>query len=69
MPSIGNRTVDILDALSFQREAWEHLGFLMNEGEVKTSPHRQQQERNKIERIRSYYGRKRYAPEDRRRFY
>ena len=67
-PSIGNRTVDILDALSFQKEAWEHLGFLANEERSSSNPEWRRREKAAQNRIREYYsqGRRRVSEDERR---
>lgn len=63
-PSIGNKTVDLLDALSFQREAWEHLGFLGNSDGGSRLPGWDEKQKIQQQRIREYHSGRRNRQRD-----
>ena len=59
-PDIGARTVDVLDAIAFQKESWEVLGMLGDDPEargLKKSEWRQRVKR-KADKVRARFGRK-----------
>lgn len=63
-PDVGSRTVDILDAIAFQKEAWDHLQFLgRDRGEPQGHEALRRANERASERIRNHYSRRRRLQE------
>lgn len=54
-PIIGNRLVDLLDALSMQKESWDHLAMLGGDKEHDNRANWQEGQHRAISRIRKHY--------------